>query len=85
MRTLARALQRRYHTHVSTWTGLHDALKEGRWFYTDGSRSDYKRWAKGEPNNWKEEDCVVMYSTAHLNDVSCEVLRPYICARRARR
>ncbi|XP_075995100.1 galactose-specific lectin nattectin-like [Genypterus blacodes] len=67
--------------HEPTWTGLHDALKEGRWFHTDGSRFDFSPWAKNEPNNANNEDCVELYHTGHFNDIRCDDVRPYICAR----
>ncbi|XP_076015976.1 galactose-specific lectin nattectin-like [Genypterus blacodes] len=63
-----------------TWTGLHDALRESLFFYTDGSVFSYKPWANGEPNNLHEEDCVEMYASGHFNDISCAVKRKFVCS-----
>ena len=34
------------------WLGGSDEVKEGEWFWRDGSRMIYHNWAKHEPDNW---------------------------------
>uniref|UniRef100_A0A4W5LT95 C-type lectin domain-containing protein n=1 Tax=Hucho hucho TaxID=62062 RepID=A0A4W5LT95_9TELE len=42
-----------------TWLGGFDAVKEGLWMWSDGSRFDYTNWNTDEPNNAGEgEDCL---------------------------
>ncbi|XP_075993899.1 galactose-specific lectin nattectin-like [Genypterus blacodes] len=78
-----RLIWARFHRARNTWTGLYDALKEGRWFYTDGSRFNYRPWNHREPNNWRNEDCVEMYSSGRFNDLKCGDRRSFVCAKRA--
>ena len=45
------------------WIGLTDAAQEGVWVWADGTALqrgvDYENWARGEPNNSDNEDCIV--------------------------
>ncbi|XP_031417445.2 ladderlectin-like [Clupea harengus] len=43
-----------------TWIGGYDAVQEGLWFWSDGSRFDYTNWYPGEPNNSGSEHCIEM-------------------------
>ncbi|KAJ8267981.1 hypothetical protein COCON_G00131530 [Conger conger] len=52
-------LQKQSGTVEPFWIGLSDVHKEGTWFWSDGTAVYYTNWAPGEPNNFKEEDCVV--------------------------
>uniref|UniRef100_A0A3B3X957 C-type lectin domain-containing protein n=1 Tax=Poecilia mexicana TaxID=48701 RepID=A0A3B3X957_9TELE len=38
-------------SYQRTWVGGHDAVKEGVWMWSDGSKFDYTKWGSGEPNN----------------------------------
>ncbi|KAG9272242.1 galactose-specific lectin nattectin-like [Astyanax mexicanus] len=53
---------------VKTWIGGHDAVKEGRWFWSDGSKMNFQNWGKNEPNNnLLGEDCLeIIYGGTHL-------------------
>uniref|UniRef100_A0A8C7J1C1 C-type lectin domain-containing protein n=1 Tax=Oncorhynchus kisutch TaxID=8019 RepID=A0A8C7J1C1_ONCKI len=56
------ALTKNTNGHLpDTWIGGFDAVKEGLWMWSDGSRFDYTNWNIGEPNNAGEgEDCLQM-------------------------
>ena len=42
---------------------------------------DYKNWNKGEPNNYKGEDCGTYSRSKHFvwNDYGCNKTKPYVC------
>uniref|UniRef100_A0A8C1VTT5 C-type lectin domain-containing protein n=1 Tax=Cyprinus carpio TaxID=7962 RepID=A0A8C1VTT5_CYPCA len=52
----------RYTTHEPTraWIGGHDAVHEGAWLWSDGSKFNYQIWFSGEPNDDGNEDCLEM-------------------------
>ena len=66
------------------WIGLHDRKKEGKFVYlSNHSRVVFKRWARGEPNNGKnnchgDEDCVVVYN-GYWKDICCGQRRGFVC------
>jgi len=79
---------------ASTWIGLNDRSKEGKYRWdSDNSSASYTKWSKGEPNNSKDwydfwgdgEDCVEMNSgkSYYYNDVECDKKRRYACERSA--
>jgi len=43
----------------NTWIGLSDHDEEGHWQWADGSRTGFRNWAVGEPNNKGNEDYVL--------------------------
>ncbi|XP_042564543.1 ladderlectin-like isoform X2 [Clupea harengus] len=66
-----------------TWIGGYDAVKEGVWFWSDGSRFDYTNWSTGQPDNHGgKEHCVEMNFADPLltNDGSCHTISPSVCA-----
>uniref|UniRef100_A0A8C7J8J8 C-type lectin domain-containing protein n=1 Tax=Oncorhynchus kisutch TaxID=8019 RepID=A0A8C7J8J8_ONCKI len=72
------------HLH-STWLGGFDAIKEGTWMWSDGSRFDYTNWDTDEPNNAGEgEDCLHMNAASAKLwfDVPCEWKFASLCSRR---
>ncbi|XP_067449726.1 galactose-specific lectin nattectin-like [Thunnus thynnus] len=67
---------------LHTWIGGFDAVKEGTWMWTDGSRFDYRRWGTGEPNNVGVENCIEMnFRGSFWNDGRCSWTRPFVCAK----
>ncbi|CAH3025319.1 unnamed protein product, partial [Porites evermanni] len=65
----------------SAWMGL--SLKNGSFYWTDGSKPGYKNWNYGEPNNFNgREHCVEIYvNNGKWNDIPCFVKRPFVCER----
>ena len=65
----------------SAWIGL--SLKNGSFYWTDGSKPGYKNWNYGEPNNFNgREHCVEIYvNNGKWNDIPCFVKRPFVCER----
>ncbi|XP_010901909.2 ladderlectin [Esox lucius] len=67
------------------WIGAHDAVKEGVWLWSDGSRFTYQKWNRGEPNNsGGQENCMQMNFGAEggQNDEKCWFQYPCMCARK---
>ncbi|CAI5661130.1 ladderlectin [Oreochromis niloticus] len=73
-----------YHGYRVTWIGGHDAPREGIWFWSDGSRFNYRHWCRGEPNNHHNQDCLqINYSGSKCwDDQHCHVHLPSICVRK---
>ncbi|XP_055006938.1 ladderlectin-like [Boleophthalmus pectinirostris] len=51
------------------WIGGSDAVQEGKWFWSDGTRWDYTSWLVNEPNNEQgHEHCAAYWSGGLWND-----------------
>jgi len=62
--------------------GLTDIAEEGAWIWDSGSTSDYRNWARDEPNNANDnEDVVVMHSNGEWNDLSPETKGRWVLKR----
>ncbi|XP_031417447.1 ladderlectin-like [Clupea harengus] len=54
-------LRKRTQGTPGTWIGGNDAAQEGLWIWSDGSKFNYTKWYRGEPNNYDgKEHCIVM-------------------------
>ncbi|ROL44498.1 C-type lectin domain family 4 member M [Anabarilius grahami] len=60
------------------WIGLTDSDVEGRWKWVDGTNMTSGFWRSGEPNNYNDEDCALIYSTG-WNDYPCKEALRGIC------
>ncbi|KAM9400420.1 uncharacterized protein ACWYII_030343 [Salvelinus alpinus] len=77
-----------------TWIGANDAIKEGLWLWSDGSRFIYQNWGPGQPSNYNHgvirdntngrEHCMEMnYGASHCqNDAPCWFTFPFLCSRK---
>ncbi|XP_038842554.1 ladderlectin-like [Salvelinus namaycush] len=68
-----------------TFIGGFDAVKEGLWMWSDGSRFDYTHWNTDEPNNTGgKENCLQMNAAGEKLwfDVTCEWKIASLCSRR---
>ncbi|KAF3696632.1 Galactose-specific lectin nattectin [Channa argus] len=66
-----------------TWVGGHDAVKEGVWLWSDGSKFDFKLWPAGEPNNARGvEHCMELNYRDKPNDTICQIKKSYVCGKR---
>ena len=61
------------------WIGLNDMNKEGDYVNADGCRRRFVAWAKGEPNNKDNEDCVQMWNRKGWNDNDCTQRFVFLC------
>jgi len=62
------------------WIGLNDANDEGIFHWTSGARGDFRAWARGEPNDYSDEDCVEVYADTWLwNDFDCAAPKASLC------
>ena len=72
----------RYLKSKSYWIGLNDRKKENAFAWTDGTKVDYTKWGKSQPDNFKNEDCVELDKKAMgyvFNDNKCTKLLPFVC------
>ena len=74
----------RYEAEIdyNIWIGLNDVRKEGQYVWTDRTRSPFRNWSPGEPNNKNNnEDCVHMtrYWEWTWNDNICDQEMKFIC------
>ncbi|MEQ2238344.1 hypothetical protein ILYODFUR_032329 [Ilyodon furcidens] len=71
-------------SHKSTWVGANDAVKEGVWMWSDGSKFTFSAWGKGEPNNkGGKENCMEINFRGrnNVNDARCDIKKPFVCAK----
>ncbi|XP_029291801.1 galactose-specific lectin nattectin-like [Cottoperca gobio] len=67
----------------TSWIGGYDAVKEGLWEWSDGSKFDFKSWGKKESNNMKkQENCMEINFKGrdYVNDSSCSLKRSFVCS-----
>ncbi|XP_069737677.1 CD209 antigen-like protein A isoform X2 [Phaenicophaeus curvirostris] len=67
------------------WLGLSDVEDEGNWQWVDRRSPSFVSWNNGEPNNagYNGEDCAIIYSSGHWNDIACSSNEAWICERRS--
>ncbi|XP_057683847.1 galactose-specific lectin nattectin-like [Corythoichthys intestinalis] len=70
-------------TVVDTWIGLHDAIEEGEFVWTDGEVVNFKNFGMGQPDDsGSGEDCVEIEADDEMwDDDECTDLNPYVCIR----
>ncbi|XP_042265651.1 galactose-specific lectin nattectin-like [Thunnus maccoyii] len=80
---LREMVYRATNSHKRTWVGGYDAVKEGLWLWSDGSKFNFTGWAKGEPNNHGDEGCmeINLRGEDFVNDARCKEKNSFICAR----
>ena len=70
--------------------GIGGNIKAQSFIWTDGTITDFDRWADGEPNDWStgrancdgtgDEDCATAWRGGRSwNDDACEELYPFVC------
>ncbi|XP_061123410.1 perlucin-like protein isoform X2 [Syngnathus typhle] len=67
---------------VDTWIGLHDAILEDDFVWTDGRIVDFRNFGPNQPdNNAGNEDCVEIEATADplWNDDTCTEENTFVC------
>ena len=70
------------HNGEKSWIGLNDRSVEGSFVWTNKELSSFKFWARNQPNNWKNEDCVHTLGSRHgytWNDVPCDNCYNFTC------
>ncbi|XP_036453451.1 lactose-binding lectin l-2-like [Colossoma macropomum] len=67
-----------------TWLGLNNCQKRDSWFWSDGTKYDYSKWNKDEPNHLNDECCVHLNwgDEKNWNDIPCNQPYPYVCVKR---
>ena len=69
--------------NADVWLGGSDEKKEGTWKWMAGPEQgqtfSYTNWTNGKPNNYNNEDYLMMYaSTGKWNDTSCSDKNYYV-------
>ena len=70
------------HNGGKSWLGLNDISTEGDFTWADLGRANFTAWAKNQPNNFGEEDCVHALGVEfnyEWNDVKCSDCHQYTC------
>ncbi|XP_028973724.1 galactose-specific lectin nattectin-like [Esox lucius] len=68
-----------------TWVGGNDAVQEGVWLWSDGSKFSYQNWSRGQPSNFNNrENCMEINYGADRgkNDAACWHKFPFLCSRK---
>ncbi|XP_077573854.1 galactose-specific lectin nattectin-like [Stigmatopora nigra] len=68
---------------VDAWIGLHDAIEEGEFVWTDGEVLNFRFFGSGQPDNDNgNEDCVEIAASGEMwADDQCSGLHPFVCIR----
>jgi len=53
--------QMRRHGARAAWIGYNDIKREKHWVWSGNKRNNFRSWNRGEPNNYRTEDCVEMF------------------------
>ena len=67
---------------AKSWLGLNDISVEGNFTWVDKGDGNFTAWAKNQPNNYREEDCVHALGVKYnyeWNDVQCSDCHQYTC------
>ena len=70
------------HNGDESWIGLNDRSVEGSFVWTNKELSSFRFWARNQPNNWKNEDCVHTLGSwggYTWNDVPCDNCYNFTC------
>jgi len=72
------------HGGEHAWLGLSDINSEGKFVWSDGTPFDFHYWAKHQPNNFRDEDCVHTLGSLRdheykWNDVNCSDCHGFTC------
>uniref|UniRef100_A0A8P4KJ53 C-type lectin domain-containing protein n=1 Tax=Dicentrarchus labrax TaxID=13489 RepID=A0A8P4KJ53_DICLA len=67
-----------------TWLGGYDAVQEGAWFWSDGTRFQFNFWDEGQPDNRANAHCMLMNfgDQKKYDDQPCSYTKPFVCARK---
>ena len=62
------------------WIGLYRKTVTSPWIWSDQSKSEFRFWSSGQPNNsGGNQLCVLIYSDGSWNDEVCLEKWPFIC------
>ena len=70
------------HNGKKSWLGFNDIFTEGSFNWVDDGTGNFTAWAKNQPNNFRDEDCVHALGVEYKykwNDVKCSDCHQYTC------
>ena len=67
-----------------SWLGLSDINTEGTFVWNDGTPVDFIHWAKNQPNNFHNQDCIHTIGLLQdhgyeWNDINCSDCHRFTC------
>ena len=65
------------------WIGLNERGSEGTFVWADNEADSFTYWAKNQPNDYDNEDCVHTLGVGRSfvwNDVGCDACHNYTCS-----
>ncbi|KAA8595412.1 hypothetical protein FQN60_012547 [Etheostoma spectabile] len=69
-------------TNTYTWIGGFDAVKEGTWLWSDGSKFDFTYFNAGQPDGGAVENCLLIYyGVTGWYDGPCGSIFSFVCSK----
>ncbi|XP_060890995.1 galactose-specific lectin nattectin-like [Labrus mixtus] len=68
---------------IPVWIGGYDAVKEGKWKWSNGKKCVFSGWGPKEPSNSKDRNCMAIgdKNSQPIEDDKCDVKKAFLCAR----
>ncbi|XP_032364404.1 galactose-specific lectin nattectin isoform X1 [Etheostoma spectabile] len=69
-------------TNSHSWIGGFDAVREGTWLWSDGSKFDFTYFNAGDPNGGAWENCLLIYyGVSGWYDGACGASVSFMCSK----
>ncbi|KAA8578159.1 hypothetical protein FQN60_000098 [Etheostoma spectabile] len=69
-------------TNTLSWIGGHDAVREGTWLWSDGSKFDFINFNGGEPSGGAGRNCLLIYyGVTGWYDGGCGASFSFMCSK----
>ncbi|CAI5648884.1 unnamed protein product [Oreochromis niloticus] len=71
-------------SYTAAWVGGNDRETETVWMWSDGSKFNFRNWARGQPDNYGGgEDCMMINFRGqdHVSDAGCQRTYSFVCVR----
>ncbi|KAM7012510.1 galactose-specific lectin nattectin-like [Tautogolabrus adspersus] len=70
-------------TEIPVWLGGYDAVKEGKWKWSNGNKFVFSGWGPSKPSKSTAKNCMGMDATDKqaIEDDKCDLKKAFLCAR----